>query len=115
MIRSGHARVSSAEGDVAPGDPASMSPGVEGLKARQRTVVASGKARHRCSNSLYLRVMSEVCSQESRPMTPRTLRWLWRGARGEVVAVGESSGKKRKCILPVFHGKNLKGLFWDSL
>lgn len=76
MMRSGHVRASSGTGEIAfdPGDVASSSLGVAGLKARHRTVVASGNARHRCSNSLYLRVTSEVCSQDKRPMTPRTLR-----------------------------------------
>ena len=115
MIKSGHERVSGGGGvAAAPAAPGSLV-SAAGLKARHLTVVASGNARHRCSNSLYLRVMSVVCSQERRPMTPRTLRWLCSGARAEVAAAGESSGRKRKCMLPVFHGKNLNGLFWDSL
>lgn len=115
MIKSGHERASSpGGGEVAIGtSPRAVA--TAGLKARQRTVVASGNARHRCSNSLYLRVMSVVCSQERRPITPKTLRWLCNGASGEVAAAGESSGRNRKCMFPVFHGKNLNGLFWDSL
>lgn len=119
MIKSGHERASSpGGGEVVIGTSSSSSPrlvSTAGLKARHRTVVASGNARHRCSNSLYARVILVVCSQERRPITPKTLRWLCKGASGEVTAEGEFSGRKRKCMFPVFHGKNLNGLFWDSL
>lgn len=87
---------------------------VGGSNAKHRTVVASGKALHRCSNSLYLRATSGVCWQERMPMTPSTRRWLWREAKGDCIAA-TSSGRNLKCMLPVFHGKNLNGLFWDSL
>lgn len=47
-------------------------------------------------------------------MTPRTLRYVWRAASGEA-RLAASGATKRKCILPDFHGKNLKGLFCASL